>query len=236
MANVKDFYPGDLAGALDRAMTWMLSRQNVNVSPFTGNALETPTGPAFIEGAIDTTLESFATLAQDSWPNIVFDPVAGLALDDQAGPDGFPINYSATPLVSGNLLVNVLSLATTTDVSGRVFNLLEPADQYRVDVYSRTDVFYYQGSSALADDGTWSVAAVAPGTAIAFLMPAAEPQPSPGAWTTNVTGWVSHSNLGVGNKLRDFFVRVFAKTDIEYLQEDNIPVIVQDSIHARFGT
>ena len=108
----------------------------------------TPTDPALIEGAIDTTLESFATLAQDPWPNIVLDPVSGLALDDQAGPDGFPINYSSTPLLSGNLLVNVLSLPTTTDVSGRVFNLLEPASQYRVDVYSRTDVFYYQGSSA----------------------------------------------------------------------------------------
>ena len=236
MAEVKDYYAGDLAGALDRAMTWMVSRHNVNVSPFTGSALETPTDPAFIEGAIDTTLESFATLAQDPWPNIVFDPVAGLALDDQAGPDGFPINYSSTPLVSGNLLVNVPSLPTTTDVSGRVFNLLEPASQYRVDVYSRTDVFYYQGSSAIADDSTWRVAGVAAGAAIAFLMPVAAPQPAPGSWTANVTGWVSHSNLGAGNKLRDFFVRVFSKTDIEYLQEDNIPVIVQDSTHARFGT
>ena len=40
----------------------------------------------------------------------------------------------------------------------------------------------------------------------------------------------------MGNKLRDYFVRVYAKTDIEYLQEDNIPIIVQDSIHARFGS
>ena len=236
MAEVKDYYTGDLPGALDRAMDWMVSRQNVNVSPFSGNALETPTDPTFIEGAIDATLASFARLAQDPWPNIVFDPVAGVALDDQAGPDGFPINYSSTPLVSGNLLVNVLPLATTTDVSGRVLNLLAPASQYRVDVYSRTDAFYFQGSSALAADGTWSVAAVAPGTAIAFLMPATAPQPSPGFWTTEVTGWISHTNLGVGSKLRDYFVRVFAKTDIEYLQEDDIPVIVQDSTHARFGS
>ena len=71
---------------------------------------------------------------------------------------------------------------------------------------------------------------------MAFLMPAASPQPSPESSTANVTGWVAHSNLGVGNKLRDYFVRVYAKTDIEYLQEDNIPIIVQDSTHARFGT
>ncbi|MBZ5516113.1 MAG: hypothetical protein LAN62_14950 [Acidobacteriia bacterium] len=234
--SVKDFYPADLASALGRAMTWMLSRQNVDVSPFTGNAVETPTTPALVEGAVDTTLASFSTFAQDPWPNIVFDPIADLTLDEQTGPDGFLINYSPTPLLSGNLLINLLPLAATTNVSGRAFNLLQPASQYRVDVYSRTDVFYYQGSSAIGADGAWSVAGVAAGTAIALLMPATAPQPAPGSWTAQLTGWVAHSNLGVGNKLHDYFVRVFSRTDSEYLQEDSIPIIVQDSTHARFGT
>jgi hypothetical protein len=236
MAEVFNYYPGDLATALDRAMTWMLSRQNANVSPFVGNAVTTPTSPAFIEGAMDPASGTFAPLNQVAFPNIVIDPVFGISADTQAGPDGFPINYSATPLLSGNLLVNVLALTATTDLTGRVLNLVLPASQYRVDVYSRTDVFYYQGSSTIAEDNTWSVAGVHAGTIIAFLMPAGSTQPSVGFSTSVVTGWTSHSNLGVGNKLADYFVRLYAKTDIEYLQEDLIPVIVQDATHARFGS
>jgi len=239
MAEVKDYYAGDLTGALDQAMSWMLSRMNANVSPFAGNAVATPTAPALIEGSLQPTQGTFAGFAQDPWPNIVFDPLAGVAPDDQAGPDGFPINYSSTPLPSGNLVVNVLPLTATAEVTGRVLNPSadgQPASAYRVDVYSRTDVFYYQGSSSLAVDNTWRVANVAAGTVVAFLLPAASPQPAPGSWTSEVTGWIAHSNLGVGAKLRDYFVRVFAKTDIEYLQEDDIPIIVQDSMHARFGT
>lgn len=236
MAEVKDYYAGDLTGALDRAMSWMLSRMNANVSPFAGNVVATPTAPALIEGSLQPTQGTFAGFSQEPWPNIVFDPMTGVAPDDQTGPDGFPINYSSTPLPSGNLVVNVLPLTTTAEVTGRALNLLQPASAYRVDVYSRTDVFYYQGSSSLAADNTWRVTNVAAGTVVAFLLPAASPQPSPGSWTAEVTGWVAHSNLGVGAKLRDYFVRVFAKTDIEYLQEDDIPIIVQDSMHARFGT
>ncbi|HEV2349010.1 MAG TPA: hypothetical protein VG028_04090 [Terriglobia bacterium] len=236
MAEVYNYYPGDLATALDRAMTWMLSRQNANVSPFVGNAVATPTSPAFIEGAMDPASGTLDALNQVPWPNIVLDPVFGIAADLQAGPDGFPINYSATPLLSGNLLVNVLALTATTSLTGRVLNLVLPASQYRVDVYSRTDVFYYQGSSLIAADNTWALAGVHAGTVIAFLMPASSTQPAAGSSTSLVSGWTSHSNLGVGNKLADYFIRVYAKTDIEYLQEDQIPILVQDSTHARFGS
>ena len=236
MAEVKDYYAGDLAAALDRAMRWMLARLNANTSPFMGSAVTTPTDPAFVEGAMNSNGGSFDALAQDPTPNIVFDPLSGLDPDTQAGPDGFPINYSTTLLVSGHLLVNVLHLAAPSDVSGRVLNLLQPADQYRVDVYAATDLLYYQGSSSIAADNTWAVAGVATGTAIAFLMPAAAPQPALGSSTSAVTGWVAHSNLGVGAKLSDYFVRAFVKTDIEYLREDDIPIIVQDRTHARFGT
>jgi hypothetical protein len=233
--SVKDFWQGDLTGALERAMSWMLSRLNANVSPFAGEAVSTPTTPALIQGAMRSAQGTLADLAQESWPNIVLDPLAGVPLDDQSGPDGFPINYSPTPLPSGNLLVNVLPQTASGEVTGRVFNLPQPASAYRVDVYSCTDVFYYQGSSSIAADETWRVANVAPGTVVAFLLPAASAQPAPSSWTTAVGDWVTHSNLGVGAKLRDFFIRIFAKTDIEYLQENNIPLIVQDSVHARFG-
>ncbi|MFB3921607.1 MAG: hypothetical protein ACE145_07785 [Terriglobia bacterium] len=235
MAKVKDYWQGDLTATLNRMMSWMLSRLNANVSPFAGNAVPTPTEPALVEGTIRAVLGDFSRLAQDSCPNIVLDPVAGVPLDDQAGPDGFPINYSPTPLPSGNLFVNALPHAAPGEVAGRVLNLPQPATAYRVDVYSWTDVFYYQGSSSIADDGTWQVAEVEPGLVVAFLLPATVPQPSLGSWTTAVEGWVAHSNLGVGAKLRDYFVRVFSKTDIEYIQEDNIPLMVQDSMHARFG-
>jgi hypothetical protein len=236
MPSISDYYPGDLAGALDRAMTWLISRLNANVSAFAGDALETPTNPAFVEGEVSTTSGRFDDFAQDIVPNIVLDPLSGIELDDQAGPDGFPVNYSSVPLLSGNLLVSVLPLTTATDVKGRVVNLTSPATDYRVDVYSRTDLFYYQGSSSLAADGTWQVAGANPGTAIAFLMPAGSTQPSVGSYTSAVAGWVAHSNTGVGTQLRDYFVRIYAKTDIEYLQEDDIPIIVQDSTHARFGS
>ena len=161
---------------------------------------------------------------------------AGVSADDQVGPDGFPINYSPTPLLSGNLLINLFTLTAASDVSGRALNLTEAASAYRVDVYSFSDLFYYQGSATIATDGTWAVAGVQPGTVIAFLMDATTTQPATGASASSVTGWVAYSNMGVGSKLHDYFARVTVKTDIEYLQEDNIPIIVQDSTHARFGT
>jgi len=236
MAEVSEFYSGDLPVDLNRTLTWMLSRLNANTSPFAGKVVSTLTAPALAEGGLIITTGRFADAAQQRWPNIVFDPIFGVSLDDQPGPGGFPINYSPVPLLSGNLLVNALPLTTTLAVTGRALNLVEPASAYRVDVYSRTDVFYYQGSSAIAADGTWCVPDVHAGTVVAFLMPATAPQPAPGYSTPNVTGWTAHSNLGVGNKLKDHWVRIYSRTDLEYLQEDNVPIIVQDSTHARFGS
>jgi hypothetical protein len=236
MAEISNFFSGDLANALDQAMEWMLARLNANVSPLVGNAVFTPTSPPLVEGAVNTTNAYYSNFAQEPWPNIVLDPIFALPPDEQAGPDGFPINYSNAPLLSGSLLVNVIPLSKTSDISGRVFNLVDAPSQYRVDVYSRTDVYYYQGSSAIAADNTWQVRSVRPGTVMAFLMPATSPRPSQGFATPSVTGWTAHSNLGVGNRLEDYFVRVYVKTDTEYLQEDNIPILVQDSRHARYGT
>jgi hypothetical protein len=236
MAEIKDFYSGDLAGVLDQQLAWMLGRISPNVSPFAGVALLTQTTAPFVEGAMDAVKDPFSSLAQDSVPNIVLDPIAGVSADDQAGPDGFPVNYSSIPLLSGNLLVNLFTLSTAGDVSGRVLNLVQAASAYRVDVYSFTGSFDYQGSVTIASDGTWTLPSVQPGTVIAFLMDAGTSQPAAGSSTASVTGWIAHSNMGVGKKLRDYFVRVTVRNYIESVVEDNIPIIVQDSTHARFGT
>jgi len=236
MTEVSDYYSGDLASALSQQLAWIQGRINANVSPFAGAALTTETSAPFVEGAVIAVRDSFSSLAQDSVPNVVLDPIAGLSPDDQAGPDGFPINYSSTPLLSGSLLINLFTLSTAGDVSGRVLNLTQPTSAFRVDVYSFTDSFHYQGSATIASDGTWTVPSVQPGTVIAFLMDAGTAQPAAGSSAASVTGWIAHSNMGVGSKLRDYFVRVTTKAYLESLVEDRIPIIVQDSTHARFGT
>ncbi|HET7101274.1 MAG TPA: hypothetical protein VFJ52_09005, partial [Terriglobia bacterium] len=237
MAEVKDYYSGDLAAALDQELAWVLGRINANVSPFAGVALSTGTNAAFVEGAVDAVVGPLSSLAQDSVANIVLDPIAGVSVDDQAGPDGFPVNYSPIPLLTGSLLVNLFTLVAVSDISGRVLNLTQSTSAYRVDVYSFTDSFYYQGSAAITADGAWTVAGAQPGTVIAFLMDAGTAQPAAGSSASSVTGWIAHSNMGVGSKLRDYFVRVNVKASyVESLLEDNIPIMVQDSTHARFGT
>jgi hypothetical protein len=131
---------------------------------------------------------------------------------------------------------------------GYCFNLLNPLDYYRVDFFSLTDVFYYQGSStlyptalggnALQNAGTFSIANVHVGFAFAALYPTSVAQPAV-SWSgaTIPAGWVCHSNTGVGYALAGYKAQVYVKTDIEYLQEDNIPVIVQsDEFHARAGS
>src|SRR5579875_2127305 len=218
MSEVSDFYPGDLAAALNSELAWMLAQAGDNVSPFSGVVLATETTAPFVEGAVEAANGGFAALAQDVVPNIVLDPVAGVTPDDQGGPDGFPVNYSSTPLASGNLLVNLFTLSSTAAVSGRTVNLSQPASAYRVDVYSWAGAFYYQGSAPIAPDGSWAVASVQPGTVIAFLMDANTTQPAPGSSVSTVSGWIAHSNMGVGTKLRDYFVRLMVKTDSETLQ------------------
>src|SRR5512146_3231905 len=110
MAEVKDYYSGDLAAALDQELAWMLRQINANVSPFAGVVLSTEASAGFVEGAVDAVNDPFSSLAQDSVPNIVLDPVASVSADDQGGPDGFAVNYSPMPLLTGNLLINLFTL------------------------------------------------------------------------------------------------------------------------------
>ncbi|MGD1100846.1 MAG: hypothetical protein ABSA59_02175 [Terriglobia bacterium] len=143
--------------------------------------------------------------------------------------------------------------------TGYVFNLLNAPSSYRVDVFVHTDVWYFQGSSTLyttvpAGGGaysggyTWSLAGVRSGLLLAALYPTSVAQPASGWYGSAIpAGWVAHTNTGVcqtpqagttlGGKLTNYQAQIYIKTDLEYLQEDNVPIIVQsDGFHARAGS
>ncbi len=143
--------------------------------------------------------------------------------------------------------------------TGYAFNLLNAPSSYRVDVFLYTDEWYYQGSSGLqtvvplgagayAGGYTWSLGNVHPGLLLAALYPTRVARPAVG-WSGAAipTGWVAHTNTGVcqtpqagttlGGKLSAYKAQIYVKTDIEYLLEDNVPIIVQsDGFHARAGS
>ncbi len=239
MAAVKDYYPGDFWGDIKQSLAWLYSRQNIPIGNWQGNALGTATTQQLEECGLVSTAD-LSTFAQSAVENIVIDPPAGVLPDTSTGPDGFPINFSPLGLPQGNALLNTFQSTGPILVQGRCFSLLQLIGNYRVDVFSRTDLFYYQGSSLLGSASgniTWSLGGVAAGAVLAVLYPTTVPQPSVGAsFTTVPAGWVAHSNMGTGQTLSAYFARLFVKTDIEYLQEDNVPIIVQDANHARAGS
>ena len=143
--------------------------------------------------------------------------------------------------------------------AGYVFNLLNAQSSYRVDVFVHSDVWYYQGSSGLqttvpvggggySGGYTWSLGNVHPGLLLAALYPTSVAPPASGWYGAVIpSGWVAHTNTGVcqtpqggatlGGKLTSYKAQIYIKTDIEYLLEDNIPIIVQsDGFHARAGS
>ncbi|MGH9771994.1 MAG: hypothetical protein ACRD4Q_09895, partial [Candidatus Acidiferrales bacterium] len=134
---------------------------------------------------------------------------------------------------------------------------------YRVDLFVLTDQYYYQSSAIGVEtpktglcknvtpipsqfqslliqqglNGWWAAQAANAGVVVAALYPASVPQPAPGAQAATLpAGWITHSNTGIGQQLSGYFARIYAKTDIEYLQEDNVPIIIQDAYHARCGS
>ena len=143
--------------------------------------------------------------------------------------------------------------------TGYVFNLLNAPGAYRVDVFLHTDVWYYQGSSTLqttvpagsgayAGGYTWSLGGVRSGLLLAALYPTSVAPPA-GDWCGPAipSGWVAHTNTGVcqipqagttlGGRLANYKAQIYLKTDLEYLLEDNVPIIVQsDGFHARAGS
>jgi hypothetical protein len=237
MPSVAQYYPGDFWADTRQSLEWILARQGAAVSPWQANAVSTA---AFAECGLASTadLSRFPCLPIE---NLVIDPPPGVLPDPSPGPDGFPINFSPLGLPGGNLLLNTFVNARVQTVRGRCFSLLQPLANYRVDLFAHTDLFYYQGSSPLADGGggsaTWSVPNVNAGAVLAVLYPATVAPPAPGAGFASLPpGWVAHSNMGTGKKLASYFARIYVKTDIEYLQEDHVPILVQDSYHARCGS
>jgi hypothetical protein len=177
----------------------------------------------------------------------------------QANPSGTTIYGSWT---TGVTSVNYPVLPGLT-IYGYLFNPQHPITWYRIDLFVKTDIFYYMGSapgvtaytagnligqtpapsqfqSLLVQQGLygyWAAQVPNQGLVIAVLYPTSVAQPATG-WSgaTLPAGWLCHSNTGVGYKLTDYFARIYSKTDVEYLQEDNVPIIVQDDYHARCGS
>lgn len=140
---------------------------------------------------------------------------------------------------------------------------LNTIEDYRIDLFTLTDQYYYQSSapgvgvpktgpcigltprpsqfqSLLIQQGLngwWAAQVRNPGVVVAALYPASSPTPASGSHTVMLPpGWITHSNTGIGQQLSEYFARIYVKTDIEYLQEDNVPIIVQDAFHARCGS
>ncbi|PYV15818.1 MAG: hypothetical protein DMG21_13805 [Acidobacteria bacterium] len=255
---------------MKKSLAWLYARALPPVSNWQGNARNPAaanSNQGFEECGIVSTVDLAAgagatgKYAETAVENIVFDAPSGILPDAQAGPDGFPINYSPIGLPQGNLFVNFIANPSSLTVTGRCFNLLQLAEQsenitdqngnpltakvltyYRVDVFAKTDIFYYKGSAKLVDSGLgyaawWLPSVTSAGTLIAALYPASVAQPAGGSHgTTLPAGWISHTNTGVGAKLTNYKAQIFSKTDVEYLQEDNVPIIVQDPCHARIGS
>ena len=144
MPSVRDYYPGDFWADVKQSLAWLHSRQTAPVGGWQGSAAGAPPLQAtqFAQCGLVSTPD-FSAFPQAAVENIVIDPPAGVIPDSSAGPGGFPINFSPQGLPSGNILLNTFQNPGATAVSGRCFSLLQPLAGYRVDVFSRTDQFYY---------------------------------------------------------------------------------------------
>ena len=306
MPNVSQYYPGDFYGDTAQSLAWLYAQQEKLVQGWEANALQTgfpqtslpgapcvPTTPPFIECGI-VSQNNLGQFPQTACESIAVIPpgILMLGMDDQLGPDGYPIDLSPIGLPYGNLFPPVLPV-TAAEISayfqqmysanpndsvingvtcpvlpgltvyGYLFNPQRAMTDYRIDLFAKTDIFYYQGSapgtgayttgpmkgqypapsqfqSLLVQQGLygyWGAQVLGAGVLIAVLYPTSVSQPSSG-WSGEYlpAGWLCHSNTGVGYKLTNYFARIYAKMDVEYLQEDNIPIIVQDDFHARCGS
>jgi hypothetical protein len=312
MARVQDYYPASFFSDMQLTLEWLRSRQQAQNANWEANVLPTgfpatsepgsvylPTSPHLLEcGIVDLLFaEPLSSNYFDiaTFENILVIPPPGQPLDNQGGPDGFPINYSPVTFGGGNMFTPVFPLTAGQiaaayaanvqkydpydygvqmctpsgleylhplpgmDVYGYALNM-QPGTTYRVDLFVATDVFYYQGSaiyqgpfetggqcqgvqpqpscfqSYLTPGGFWGAQITNPGLVVAVLYPASVAQPSTGWYSAQLpAGWVCHSNTGIGQKLTSHFARMYSKTDVEYLQEDNIPIVIQDFYHARVG-
>jgi hypothetical protein len=239
-------------------------QQSINTLLYNANATQITPGAPQTAGVIAKWTANanypFGTLIVDSNNNVQMALYNGATANTDNPP-----NWPTTPgaLTGDNTQVWKLIALGYQNIgwvaAGYVFNLINALSSYRVDVFVHTDDWYYQGSSSLytasAPGGgaysgayTWSLANVHPGLMLAVLYPTNVAQPEQGWCGSYIpSGWVAHTNTGVcqvpqagsilGGKLSNFKCQIYVKTDIEYLQEDNVPIIVQsDGFHARVGS
>jgi len=237
-------------------------QQSINTLLYNANSQQTTPGPPQTPGVIakwmSNTYYPFGALIVDSNNNTQIALYNGITASTDHPPN-WPTQLGALTS-DGTQVWKLIALGYQNIgwvATGYAFNLLHVLSTYRVDAFIYTDVWYYQGSSSLQatapggntipNAGTWSLARVHPGLLLAALYPASVPQPASGWYGFAIpAGWVAHTNLGVcqaaganqlGGKLTDYKAQIYVKTDIEYLQEDNIPIIVHsDGFHARVGS
>ncbi len=236
-------------------------QQSINTLLYSANATQITPGPPQTPGVIAkwtaNSYYPFGTLIVDSNDNTQIALYNGVTVNTSAAPN-WPMQPGA--LTADNTQVWKLIALGYQNIgwvaTGYVFNLLQALGSYRVDVFVYGDVWYYQGSSslqttapggnAIPNAGTWSLGSVHPGQLLAVLYPTSVSRPATGWYGSTIPGgWVAHTNTGVaetpgpnqlGGKLLGYKAQIYVKTDIEYLQEDNIPIVVQsDGFHARVG-
>ena len=238
--------------------------QSIGALLYNANSTWITPGPPQTQGVIAKWTANahypFASLIVDSNNNVQMALYTG-ATANTSNPPNWPTQLGG--LTGDNTqLWKLIALGyqnTYWVAAGYVFNLLNAQSSYRVDVFVHSDVWYYQGSSGLQTTGpagggayaggyTWSLAGVRAGLLLAALYPTSIAPPASGwSGSTIPTGWVAHTNTGVcqapeagaslGGKLTNYKAQVYIQTDLEYLLEDNIPIIVQsDGFHARAGS
>ena len=237
-------------------------QQSINTLLYNANASQITPGPPQTPGVVAKwsadTYYPFGALIVDSNGNTQMALYNGVTANTDRAPN-WPGTLGA--LTGDNSQVwKVMALGYQNIgwvALGYVFNLLQPPSAYRVDAFVHVDAWYYQGSSGLQSTapggnaapnaGTWSLAGVHPGLLLAALYPASVARPANGWYGAAIpAGWVAHTNNGVsetpgvnqlGGKLTNYKAQIYVQTDIEYLQEDNIPIMVQgDGFHARAGS
>jgi hypothetical protein len=239
-------------------------QQSVNTLLYNANSTWITPGLPQTEGVIAKWTANanypFGSLIVDSNNNVQMALYNGVTANT-SNPPNWPTTVGA--LTGDNAQVWKLMSLGYQNVgwvaSGYVFNLLNVQRSYRVDVFVHSDVWYYQGSSAIqttvpagggayAGSYTWSLANIHQGLLLAALYPTSVAQPANGWSGSSIpSGWVAHTNTGVcqvpqagsslGGKLTSYKAQIYVQTDIEYLQEDNVPIIVQsDGFHARAGS
>lgn len=203
------YYPGDFTSQMEQSLTWLLARQGAPAGAWTAAINSELAGFVAAAFVVDASLDD---LPQTVFENIIFSGGANFVTSTGSGD-------------------------APQTLAGWCYNL-KPGTAYRVDIYLKTDVFYYQGGVYPNPDGSWAMPVGSAGTAIAVLYPNSVAPPSTiGAdFSVLPSGWIAHSNTGLGPKLTGYYAQFYSMTDIEYLQEDNIPVVVQDALHASCGS